>query len=48
MEKTETISPKIRDKTKVPILPTPIQHIPGILSQSNKARRSNKKKKEYK
>jgi hypothetical protein len=35
MEKTETISPKIRNETRVPIIPTPIQHSTGILSQSN-------------
>jgi hypothetical protein len=28
--------------TRVPTLPTPIQHSPGIPSQSNKARRRNK------
>jgi hypothetical protein len=27
----------------MPTLPTPIQHSPGILNQSNKARRRNKK-----
>jgi hypothetical protein len=42
-EKTETISPKIRNDARVPILPTLIQHSPGILSQSNKARRRNKR-----
>jgi hypothetical protein len=44
MGKTETISPKVRNKTKVPTIPTPTQHSPGIPSQSNKARRRNKKK----
>jgi hypothetical protein len=34
MGKTETISPKVRK----PTLLTPIQHSPGIPSQSNKAR----------
>jgi hypothetical protein len=34
-KKTETISPKIRNKTWVPTLPTPIQHSPGIPSLSN-------------
>jgi hypothetical protein len=43
MGKTETISPKIRDKRRMPILSTPIQHSPGIPSQSNKARRRNKR-----
>jgi hypothetical protein len=42
MEKTETISLKIRNKARVPTLPTPIQHSPGIPIQSNKARRRNK------
>jgi hypothetical protein len=42
-KKTETISPKIKNETRIPSLPTPIQHSPGIPSQSNKARRSNKK-----
>jgi hypothetical protein len=41
--KTETTSPKIRNETKVSTLPTPIQHSPGISSQSIKARRSNKR-----
>jgi hypothetical protein len=43
MGKTETISPKVRNKTRMPTLPTPMQHNPGISSQSNKARRRNKK-----
>jgi hypothetical protein len=34
--KTETISPKVRNETRMPTLPTPIQHGPGIPSQSNK------------
>jgi hypothetical protein len=42
MEKTEIISPKIKNETRVPVLLTPIQHSPGITSQSNKARRRNK------
>jgi hypothetical protein len=33
--KTKTISPKIRNKTRVPIISTLIQHSPGIPSQSN-------------
>jgi hypothetical protein len=41
----EIISPKIRNKARVPILPTPIQHSPGIRSQTNKARRRNKRNK---
>jgi hypothetical protein len=34
-EKTETISPKIRNETRMPTIPTAIQHSPGIPSQSN-------------
>jgi hypothetical protein len=29
-KKTETISPKIKNETRVPTIPTPIQHSPGI------------------
>jgi hypothetical protein len=32
MVDTETISPKIRNKTRVPTIPTPIQHSTGILA----------------
>jgi hypothetical protein len=39
--KTEIILQKVRNETRVPILPTPIQHSPGISTQSNKARRGN-------
>jgi hypothetical protein len=35
-EKAETISPKVRDVTRMLTLPTPIQHSPGIPSQSIK------------
>jgi hypothetical protein len=35
--------PEVRNETRVPTLPTPIQHSPGFLSQSNKARRRNKR-----
>jgi hypothetical protein len=41
--KTETISPKVRNETRVPTLPTSIQHSSGIPTQSNKARRRNKR-----
>jgi hypothetical protein len=41
-EKTETISPQIRKETRVPTIPTPIQHIPGIPSQSYQARRNKR------
>jgi hypothetical protein len=43
MEKTETISPEVRNETRMPTLSTPIQHVPEIPSQSNKARRRNKR-----
>jgi hypothetical protein len=43
-KKTENISHKVRNETRMPTLSTSIQHSSGILSQSNKARRSNKKK----
>jgi hypothetical protein len=33
--KTETVSSKIMSETRVPTLPTPIQHSTGICSQSN-------------
>jgi hypothetical protein len=36
MEKNETISSKVRNETRVPILPIPIQHSPEIPSQGNK------------
>jgi hypothetical protein len=38
-EKLKPFSPKLRNKTRMPTLPTPIQHSTGIPSQSNKARR---------
>jgi hypothetical protein len=41
--KTETIFPKVRSETRVTTLPTPIQHSLGISSQSNKARKRNKR-----
>jgi exonuclease III len=34
---------KIRNETRVPTFPTLIQHSPGVPSQSNKARRKNKR-----
>jgi hypothetical protein len=37
------ISPKIRNETRLPTLHTPIQFSPRIPSQSNKARRRNKR-----
>jgi hypothetical protein len=35
-EKTETTYPKVRNETRVPTFPSPVQHILGIPSQSNK------------
>jgi hypothetical protein len=34
-KKTKTIPPKLRNETRVPTFPTPIQHSRGIPSQSN-------------
>jgi hypothetical protein len=42
-EKTEAISPKVRNEMMVPTLSTPIQHNLGIPSQSNKTGRRNKR-----
>jgi hypothetical protein len=42
-EKNETISLNIRNEARGPALPTPIQHSHRIPSQSNKARRRNKR-----
>jgi hypothetical protein len=41
--KTGTISPKVRNEIRISTIPTPIQHSPRIPSQSNKARRKNKR-----
>jgi hypothetical protein len=41
MGKTETIFPKVINKTRMLTIPTPIQHGPRIASQNNKARRRN-------
>jgi hypothetical protein len=40
-EKNETISPKLRNETRRSTPPIPIQHSPGISTQSKKARRIN-------
>jgi hypothetical protein len=42
MGKTEIIYPEVSNEIRMPTLPTPIQHSPGIPSQSNKTRRRNK------
>jgi hypothetical protein len=44
-EKIETILTTIRNKARMPTLPTPIQHSPGSPSRSNKVRRRNKRNK---
>jgi hypothetical protein len=41
--KPETISPKISNETRMPTISTTIQHRPGIPSQSDYARRRNKR-----
>jgi hypothetical protein len=41
--KTETISPEVRNETRMPTLPIPIQHSLAIPSQSNKTTRRNKR-----
>ena len=42
-EKNESISPKVRNKTKVPTLTTTIQHSFGRFSHSNQRRKRNKR-----
>jgi hypothetical protein len=41
--KTETISPKLRNEIRLPMVSTPIQHSLGIPSQSNKTGRRTKR-----
>jgi hypothetical protein len=41
--KTETISSKVRNETRMPTFPSPIQCSLGIPSQSDKARKRNKR-----
>jgi hypothetical protein len=43
MGENGNLFPKVRNKTKMPTFPTPIQHSPGIPSQSNKTKRRNKR-----
>ena len=43
MWKIESISPKVRNKTRVPILTTTIQHSYGSFSHSNQRRKRNKR-----
>jgi c-di-GMP-binding flagellar brake protein YcgR len=42
-EKLKSFSYKVRNETRVPTLPTPIQHRTRILSHNNKAIRINKR-----
>ena len=46
--KIESISPKIRNKTRVPILTTTIQHSFGSFSHSNQNRKRNKRNPNWK
>ena len=43
VKKIESISPKIRNKTRVPTLTTSIQHSFGSVGHSNQSRKRNKK-----
>ena len=40
---TESISPKVKNKTRVPNLNTTIKHIYGSFGDSNQSRKRNKK-----
>ena len=42
-EKIESISPKVRNKTRVPTLTTIIQHSFGSFGHSNQSRKKNKR-----
>ena len=46
--KIETISPKVRNKTRVPTLTTTIHHSFGSLAQSNQSRKRNKRNPDWK
>ena len=48
MWKIESISPKARNKTRVPSLTTTIQHSFGSLSHSNQRRKRNKRNPDWK
>ena len=47
-QKTESIPPKIRNKTKVSTFPTIIQHSPGSTSYSSQRRKRNKRNPDWK
>ena len=46
--KTESISPKVRNKTRVPTLTTTIQHSSGNFGHSNQSRKRNKRNPNWK
>ena len=46
--KIESISPKVRNKTRVPTLTTPIQHSFGSFAHSNQSRKRNKRNPDWK
>ena len=47
-EKIESISPKVRNKTRVPTLTTAIQHSFGSFGHSNQSRQRNKRNPNWK
>jgi len=48
VKKNESISPKVRNKTRVPTFTTTIQHCFGSFSHSNQIRKRNKKNANWK
>ena len=48
MVKIESISPKVRNKTRVPTLTTTIQHSFGSFSHNNQRRKINKRNPDWK
>ena len=48
VKKIESISPKVRNKTRVPTLTTTIQHSFGSFSHSNQKRKRNKRNPDWK
>ena len=47
-EKLKSISPKVRNKTRIPTLPTAIQHSFGNFGHSNQSRKRNKRNPDWK
>ena len=47
-QNTESISPKVRNKTRVPTLTTTIQHSFGSFNHSNQKRKRNKRNPDWK